>query len=158
MHIAFFFFLVETFHSLRFVKHTESAGSQSLRLSSRKYRRAVHARKNTVFAPDRAYFFQFSAVGAHAVLKNLLSHDRFRDIVNGIFDFALLIGVNVRKMFKNFFLRLRLTRLAFLSVERIQRPHKFVVAVCFYRRVQIFGDDTAPSLSWACPLLSQCLR
>ena len=115
MHIAFFFFLVETFHSLRFVEHAERAGGESLRLTSRKHSRAVHAGKNAVFAPDGTYFFEFSAVGTNAVFKDLLSYDRFRDIVDGIFDFSLFIGIDVGEVLEDFFFRFRLTIFSFFT-------------------------------------------
>ena len=81
-----------------------------------------------------------SFLPSNAVFKDLLSYDRFRDIVDVIFDFSLFIGIDVGEVLEDFFFRFRLTIFSFFTIERIERPDEFIVAVFFHGSVEIFGN------------------
>ena len=92
------------------------------------------------FAPDRAHVFEPSSVGTDSLVEDLCTHFFFVEIVNTVFEFSRVVGIDVRKVFQNLRFDLSLSRLALLSVERVDRPFDFLRGVFPNGCVQLFGD------------------
>ena len=140
VHIALGGLFVKSFELLRRAQHVQRAGRERLRLTAGEHGGTVRAGQNVAFAPDGTDVFQTSAVGADALIEDLRADLLFGEVIDGIFEFARLIGIDLRKVRENILLDFVLTRFALCAVESIERPIEFFRAVRAHRGVKLLGD------------------
>src|SRR5438309_11006515 len=90
-------FAFEPIHALRIIACPERRCDKSLRFPACEDGRAVSARQDAGFDPDRTYRFKRASIRPLTLLQDFIAEDAFLEGVEGVFDHHGLRGVDIRE-------------------------------------------------------------
>ena len=111
-----------------------------LRLSAGEHGAAMRPGKQPGFTPNGADILIAAAIRADALVDNLVADDFLHDLIEGILDIRLSLGIFFLKESNGVLFHLGFTGLPLGPVKGIHRPNHLVIEFPADIRIQLFGN------------------